>query len=130
LGHEHEHDDDGASTPLTATSSSHPTPPFSGAVYLRSVSAASPTPRAPVQYQDDFGMKALMAIVEARAKEYKKPPQSPRVAADPVQKMFWGERADEPGLHPEIKACFAPVQARLDALDSEIDEMLAMLAAR
>ncbi|RSH93410.1 hypothetical protein EHS25_007766 [Saitozyma podzolica] len=130
LGHEHEHDDDGASTPLTATSSSHPTPPFSGAVYLRSVSAASPTPRAPVQYQDDFGMKALMAIVEARAKEYKKPPQSPRVAADPVQKMFWGERADEPGLHPEIKACFAPVQARLDALDSEIDELLAMLAAR
>jgi hypothetical protein len=121
-------EEDGTSTPVTGTSSTHTTPPISGAIFTRSISVSSPTPRAPVQYTDDFGMKALIAIVEARAREYR-PSFSPKEAVDPVQRMFWGERGLE-GIHPDITACLAPVQARLDALDREIDEMLGMLAVK
>ena len=125
------HDDDaGSSTPLTTTSSSHPTPPFSGAVYTRSVSSASPTLRAPVVYKDDFGIKAMMAVIEARAREYYKPPPA-KIECDEVERMFYGERVDMEAIHPDIRACFAPLQARLDAMDREIDELLgSVIAAR
>ncbi|KAK6908752.1 hypothetical protein I203_102755 [Kwoniella mangroviensis CBS 8507] len=73
---EDEHDDgtegDRSSTPVTATSSTHPTPPFNGAVFTRAVSGSiSPTPRGgPVRYKDDFGIKEMMAIIQIRAREY------------------------------------------------------------
>ncbi len=121
-------DETGSSTPLTATSSTHPTPPFSGAVFTRPVSSASPTPRAPVVYKDDFGIKALMAVIEARAREFRKPPP-PKIECDDVQKMFYGERIDMESIHPDIRGCFAPLQMRLDAMDREIDAVLGSLVA-
>ncbi|WVW86747.1 hypothetical protein I302_108801 [Kwoniella bestiolae CBS 10118] len=65
-------EEDRSSTPVTATSSTHPTPPFNGAVFTRAVSGSiSPTPRGgPVRYKDDFGMGEMMAIIGIRAREY------------------------------------------------------------
>ncbi|WRT69525.1 uncharacterized protein IL334_006512 [Kwoniella shivajii] len=64
-------EEDRSSTPVTATSSTHPTPPFSGAVFTRAISNLSPTPRSgPVRYKDDFGIKEMMAIITLRSKEY------------------------------------------------------------
>ncbi|WWC65707.1 uncharacterized protein I303_108328 [Kwoniella dejecticola CBS 10117] len=65
-------EEDRSSTPVTATSSTHPTPPFHGAVFTRAVSGSvSPTPRGgPVRYKDDFGIKDMMAIIEIRSREY------------------------------------------------------------
>ncbi|WVF68607.1 hypothetical protein IAT40_003377 [Kwoniella sp. CBS 6097] len=77
---EHETDDvdrDGNSTPVTATSSTHPTPPFSGAVFTRAIGSVSPTPsrplNGPVRYKDDFGIKEMMAVISARAGVYTSP---------------------------------------------------------
>jgi len=123
-------DDTTSSTPLTASSSTHPTPPFSGAVFTRHVSSASPTPRTPVLYKDDFGIKTLMAIIEARAREYRKAPPA-KIECDEVQRIFYGEKLDMETVHPDIRACFAPIQARLDAMDRDIDELLgATIVAR
>ncbi|OCF46085.1 hypothetical protein I317_00175 [Kwoniella heveanensis CBS 569] len=71
-------DRDGNSTPVTATSSStHPTPPFSGAVFTRAIGSISPTPsrplNGPVRYKDDFGIKEMMAVISARAGVYTSP---------------------------------------------------------
>ena len=119
-------EDTRTSTPLTASSSTHPTPPFSGAVFTRAVNSVSPTPRAPVVYKDDFGIKAMMAVIEARAREDRKPP-SAKIECDEVQRMFYGEKVDGETLHPEIKPCFLPLQARMDAFDLEIDQLLGTL---
>ena len=118
-------EDAGTSTPQTATSSTHPTPPFSGAVFTRPVSSANPTPWAPVVYKDDFGIKAMMAIIEARAREYQKAPHQ-KIACDEVQRALYGEMIDLKDIHPEMTGWFLPLQARLDAVDREIDELLGM----
>jgi len=130
-------EDTRSSTPATATSSSHPTPPsFHGAVFVRSVSSTSPTPRAPVVYQDDFGIKSLMAIVNARAREEKVREHRmrekrgwKRAEVDPVERRFYGERIDwaTEGIHPDIAACFGGTQEKLDRMDMEIDELLSGL---
>ncbi|ORY34860.1 hypothetical protein BCR39DRAFT_515181 [Naematelia encephala] len=130
-----EDDDRGSSTPMTATSSTHPTPPISGAIFTRSVSSASPTPRAPVVYQDDFGMKAMMAVIEARAREYKRAEDSKRTSGrmtdkyqvDEVEKMFYGERVDFNGIHPDIRVCFEGLGTRLDRFDKDVDDLLASI---
>ncbi|WVR08214.1 hypothetical protein IAU60_005261 [Kwoniella sp. DSM 27419] len=70
-------DSTGTSTPVTATSSTHPTPPFSGAVFTRAVGSVSPTPRnGPLRYKDDFGIKDMMAVIAVRAREYAPAPGS------------------------------------------------------
>jgi hypothetical protein len=68
-------DRDRASTPLTATSSTHPTPPLGSAIFTRAVASMSPTPREPIRYTDDFGMKTLIGLVEARAREMRPKPR-------------------------------------------------------
>ncbi|WVQ96141.1 hypothetical protein IAU59_003244 [Kwoniella sp. CBS 9459] len=70
-------DRDGNSTPVTATSSTHPTPPYNGAVFTRAIGSVSPTPsrplNGPVRYKDDFGIKEMMAVISARAGVYTSP---------------------------------------------------------
>lgn len=146
---------DRSSTPATATSSTHPTPPFSGGafVYTRAVNASSPSPRTPISYQDDFGMKDMMAVIKTRAREYRRPLVKPKLketrmrsslaeassrsderpeanwqddeSIDEVDRHFIGEKIDWDEVHPEIKRCFQGVQERLDKFDGELDELLA-----
>ncbi|WWD20143.1 hypothetical protein CI109_104619 [Kwoniella shandongensis] len=139
---EHERDD-GASTPVTATSSTHPTPPISGsgAIFTRAINSVSPTPTAPVSYRDDFGMKAMMAVIEARARELRPPSSKSRKRSwgtsegdeerkiEEAESALVGEKVDWEGVHPEIKGCFEGLQKRLASFDKEIDELLASVGA-
>lgn len=162
---------DRASTPATATSSTHPTPPLGSAIYLRAVNSASPTMRAPVKYTDDFGMRTLIGLIEARAREMRPKrstgagssrqrrmssaasvssaassrrsiiashdpypsgkAQEEEEMSEDVTRMFWGARLDKDEvemMHPDIRAGYGGVMARLDAWDLEVDELLGSLA--
>jgi len=128
-------DDEGSSTPRTATSSTHPTPPLSSngynmGMYRRAVSTSpSPYPRAPISYSDDFGIKALLAIVEARAKDLgiKKVQMK---ESDEVERYLVGDKVDMESVHPGIRGCFENVQSRLDKFDEEVDDLLAQVGRR
>jgi hypothetical protein len=130
------HDEDegeGSSTPRTATSSTHPTPPSSlnGGVYRRAVSTSpSFTPRAPISYSDDFGIKALLAIVEARAKELGPIKKVQMKTSDDVERYLVGDKVVMESVHPGIRGCFADVQSRLDKFDEEVDDLLAQVGRR
>ena len=114
---------DRSSAPLTATSSSHPPPPFSRVNHFtRSVSSASRTPRTPVKYTDDFGIKTLMAMVDIRTRSKQK---TPVIECDEVERRLYGEKVDWEGVHGEIRGAFSGVAARLERFDREIDEVLA-----
>ena len=146
-------DDDRSSTPVTATSSTHPTPPLFGAVFTRSVSVVSPTPKAPVVYTDDFGIKAMMAVIQARAREEQggwrprskftrgtrdlltvkgdqreQPDESEKM--DEVQRALYGERLDMADVYPDFRPIVGGLQSRLDGLDRDIDDLLASLAVK
>ena len=117
-----------SSTPLTATSSTHPTPPFSSiGVFTRSLSSASPTQRVPVSSSDDFGLKNLMAIIDVRSRDWSKKPKKVE-KVDEVQDLLYGKTVNWEGIHPEIKGCFVGTVERLDRFDKEVDELLAMVA--
>ncbi|ODO06944.1 hypothetical protein I350_04305 [Cryptococcus amylolentus CBS 6273] len=147
---------DRSSTPATASSSTHPTPPFNGNggmfTYTRAVNVASPTPRAPVRYRDDFGMKDMMAVIRVRAREYRsatKPKTNSRknvrgsvisdvdsmrsstqaVPGTEVDRQLFGEKIDWEEVHPEIRDCLHGVQERLDSFDREVDDLLATVGA-
>lgn len=123
------HDEDlhtgtGASTPLTATSSTHPTPPFHSInLFTRSVSSASPTPRRPVVYTDDFGIKTLMAIIDVRSRVAK--PKNITVECDEVEKRYYGEKIEWDGVQQDVKGIFGGLMGRLEKFDRDIDEILA-----
>jgi hypothetical protein len=128
-------DDEGSSTPRTATSSTHPTPPSSlngnGGMYRRAVSTSpSPYPRAPISYSDDFGIKALLAIVEARAKDMGPVKKVQMKESDEVEKYLVGDKVVMDSVHPAIRGCFADVQSRLDKFDEEVDDLLAQVRRR
>jgi hypothetical protein len=120
--------DAGTSTPLTAATSTNPTPPvgnYHHAVRLNSTSP-TPLPPTPVAYQDDFGIKQMLAVIEARARDIT-PKETERPALDEVEKMFYGEKPDMASAHPSVRQSFQPLQARLDALEKELDELLGSL---
>jgi hypothetical protein len=144
-------DDDEGSTPLTATSSTHPTTPPSystmttsmaagaggsvgngtGSIFTRNIAAPSPTPRVPVSYSDDFGIKALMAIVQARAREMQPAKKVELInATDEVERLYYGARIQMDQVPQEVKNCFGGIQGRLDTMDREIDGLLAEVMER
>jgi hypothetical protein len=126
------HDDD-EDSPRTATSSTHPTPPLSlnGGIYKRAVSTSpSPTPRAPISYSDDFGIKALLAIVEARARDLGPVKRVQLRESDEVEKYLVGDKVVMESVHPEIRGCFQDIQSRLDKFDEEVDDLLAQVGRR
>ena len=128
-------DDEGSSTPRTATSSTHPTPPSSlngnGGMYRRAVSTSpSPYPRAPVSYSDDFGIKALLAIIEARAKDLGPVKRVQMKESDEVEKYLVGDKVDMESVHPGIRGCFTDVQSRLDKFDEDVDDLLSQVGRR
>ena len=114
-----------SSTPMTATTSSHPTPPFSGVgVFTRSVATASPRPQTPVSYTDDFGIKNLMAIIDVRSRD-SKPRKSITLETDEVEKSLYGERIAWDGVHSDVRGIFGGVASRLDQFDRDVDALLA-----
>lgn len=60
--------------------------PLGGAMFVRPVNTVNPKPipRTPMKYTDDFGVKALLAIVEARAQRMRPPPLSTNKTASPL----------------------------------------------
>ncbi|KAK4685392.1 hypothetical protein P7C73_g4761, partial [Tremellales sp. Uapishka_1] len=120
-----EHPDrDGSITPMTATTSSHPTPQFSGAVFTRAVGSRSPTPVNPVRYKDDFGMKEMLASIEARARELRPTGKKKVDEADEVERRWWGERVDLEGVQPEIRGCFEGIRGKLESFERDLDDLL------
>lgn len=119
--------DTGPSTPMTAATSVNPTPPV-GAYHPMRLNTTSPTPapRNPVVYSDDFGIKQMLAVIQVRARDAA-PKEVERKELDPVEKMFYGEKPDFAIAHPSVRQSFSPLQARLEALDKELDEILGSL---
>lgn len=132
----HDDHEDRSSTPVTATSSSHPTPPTSyngtlSGVYRRAVSTSpTPPPQKPISYTDDFGIKALLAIVQARAKDMGEPKPVQLKESDEVERYLVGDKVIMETVHPDIRGCFTGVQSRLDKFDEDIDELLARAGRR
>lgn len=151
---DNEHDSyEGTNTPATATSSTHPTPPLGTSIFLRAVNSTSPTPRTPVIYTDDFGMKTLMGLVEARARDLRPKTRSPSGSKgsvssdhsslrkgsslalgadddDEATRLLYGEKMGKEemeGMQPDIRNCLGNVQSRLDAWDLEMDDLLIQL---
>jgi len=114
-----------SSTSLSATTSSHPTTPFSSiGVYRRNVTAAAPRPRTPISYTDDFGIKNLMAIVDVRSRDFK-PRKNITLETDEVQKCLYGEKIAWEAVHGNVRGIFGGVANRLDQFDKDVDELLA-----
>jgi hypothetical protein len=129
----HHGDDEEQDSPQTATSSTHPTPPSSrnGGIYRRAVSTSpSPTPRVPIAYSDDFGIKALLATVEARARDMGPVRKVQLRESDEVERYLVGDKVDMETVHPEIRGCFTGVQSRLDRFDEDVDDLLALVGRR
>lgn len=102
----------------------------------RSSNLTSPPPlrpprRATMRYQDAFDIARLNTIVHARAKELKRTTPVPNRRAAPqidaVQRVYYGEKAEMDNIHPDIRACFVHVLAKMDTFDREIDEILGSL---
>ena len=125
-----------SSTPLTAASSTHPTPPFSTIGMFSRLHSTSPTGgRLPVSYADDFGLKNLMAIIDIRSRDWSKRPLSntheeAANKVDEVQRMYYGEDVRFEGVHPEIKDCYVGLVDRLSKFDRDVDEVLALVPPR
>ena len=125
-----------SSTPLTATSSTHPTPPFSTIGMISRLHSTSPTGgRVPVSYADDFGLKNLMAIIDIRSRDWSKRSLSKMGEdeankVDEVQRLYYGEDARFEGVHPEIKDCYLGLVDRLGKFDRDVDEVLALVPPR
>ncbi|KAL1408255.1 protein phosphatase regulator [Vanrija albida] len=102
----------------------------------RSSNLTSPPPprpprRATLRYQDAFDIARLNTIVHARAKEMKRTTPIPNRRAPPqmdaVQRVYYGEKAEMDSIHPDIRACFVHVLAKMDTFDREIDDILGSL---
>ncbi|WVN86938.1 uncharacterized protein L203_102113 [Cryptococcus depauperatus CBS 7841] len=147
---------DRSSTPATATSSTHPTPPFNRGAFLynRAVNVNSPSPRTPIRYNDDFGMKDMMAVIRTRAREFQLSTKGNKQASrairnsltsaanlsqahesrgliktetNDVDRQLVGEKIEWDELEPAIRGCLQGVQERLDKFDKEVDDLLASL---
>ena len=135
-----EEEEGGSSSSMTATSSSHPTPPTShngtmtsSGMYTRAVSTTPlPTPVRPIKYTDDFGIKTLVALVQARAREleHSGPKSAQLKESDEVERYLIGDKVMMETVHPDIRVCFTEVQDRLDKFDEDVDELLARVGRR
>lgn len=116
----------GVTSPKSPTPASPATP---GAP--RSLARGAPKP--PTQwYSDAFDIKSFNALVRARALDIKRntPVPRPRKAfLDDVQSVFYGNTLDFETLQPDLRAPYVHVQAKMDAFDRDIDNLLGSLVA-
>jgi hypothetical protein len=98
---------------------------------------AAPKARAPVAplwYSDAFDISRLSMLVRARATDIKRNtpvprPRRPTEPADAVQRMLYGDRPEVEHMPPDLRAPFVHLQAKMDAFDREVDDLLGSLVA-
>ncbi|CAK9784899.1 hypothetical protein CC85DRAFT_283871 [Cutaneotrichosporon oleaginosum] len=91
-------------------------------------------PVAPLWYSDAFDISRLSTLVRARATDIKRNTPVPRPRrstepADAVQRMLYGDRPEVEHMPPDLRAPFVHLQAKMDAFDREIDDLLGSLVA-
>lgn len=94
--------------------------------------AAAPVP--PLWYTDAFDISRLATLVRARATDIKRNtpvprPRKPTEPVDDVQRMLYGDRPEMDHLPLDLRAPFVHLQAKMDAFDREIDDLLGSLVA-
>ncbi|BEJ17369.1 hypothetical protein CspHIS471_0607700 [Cutaneotrichosporon sp. HIS471] len=107
--------------PLTRAQDHVPTPKARG-------------PVAPLWYSDAFDISRLSTLVRARATDIKRNTPVPRPRkqtepADTVQRVLYGNRPDVEHMPPDLRAPYVHLQAKMDAFDREIDDLLGSLVA-
>lgn len=119
------------STP-TQTTPTNPSPTKSLARSTPSVVASTLPPRqarkSVLWTEEAFDISLLSALVRARADEERRTRRAPRpVEADAVQKTYYGEKLALDALQPEVRASYVHLQAKMDAFDRDVDDLLGML---
>jgi hypothetical protein len=84
-----------------------------------------------MQYHADvFEITRLATLVRARSDEDRRTRRPARAPdADAVQAKLYGERIALDVLHPDVRAGYVHLQARMDAFDREVDSLLGALVA-
>ncbi|GMK57586.1 hypothetical protein CspeluHIS016_0404200 [Cutaneotrichosporon spelunceum] len=105
----------------------------------RAIQERIPTPKtrgpvAPLWYSDAFDISRLSTLVRARATDIKRNTPVPRPRrqsepADTVQRVLYGNRPDVEHMPPDLRAPYVHLQAKMDAFDREIDDLLGSLVA-
>ncbi|KAG2014196.1 hypothetical protein CC2G_011038 [Coprinopsis cinerea AmutBmut pab1-1] len=67
--------------------------------------------------KDDFGISHMMAIIEYKASQPKKPVPPP----NPVDKILFGVPVDLESLHPQVREIYAPAFKQLEEIDKMLD---------
>ncbi|KAI0938901.1 hypothetical protein AcV5_000470 [Taiwanofungus camphoratus] len=71
--------------------------------------------------KDDFGLSQMMAVIELRASQHKRPEVPP---LDPVDELLFGRHLDINTLHPQIKDIYSSTFKALDEMDETLDKLL------
>lgn len=87
---------------------------------------------APLWYTDAFDISRLSTLVRARAADIKRNtpvprPRKPTEPADAVQRVLYGDRPEIDHFPLDLRAPFVHLQAKMDAFDREIDDLLGAL---
>lgn len=90
--------------------------------------APRPARKAAVWVEEAFDISLLSNLVRARAEEDKRTRRVPRpVESDAVQRTYYGEKLALDALQPEVRASYVHLQAKMDAFDRDLDDLLGML---
>lgn len=82
-------------------------------------------PQRPIPLNDDFGIPAMMGVINARAEKYRAPVAVNKLS--PVERLFFGPDVDCSKLPPRLRRHVEPMQERFRRLDAEIDDLIARL---
>ncbi|KAJ2934731.1 hypothetical protein H1R20_g2376, partial [Candolleomyces eurysporus] len=82
-----------------------------------SESPGSVQQKKPIMPKDDFGISHMMAIIEYKASQPKKP--SPPI--HPADELLFGAPVDLDSLHPQAREIFAPGFKQLEEMDKILD---------
>jgi hypothetical protein len=89
-----------------------------------------PKTRVMQYHADVFEITRLATLVRARSDEDRRTRRPARAPdADAVQAKLYGERIALDVLHPDVRAGYVHLQARMDAFDREVDSLLGALVA-
>ncbi|KAH9920769.1 uncharacterized protein B0H18DRAFT_1106142 [Fomitopsis serialis] len=80
-----------------------------------------PTPRL-VLPKDDFGLAQMMAIIELRASQQKKVPES--IPQDRVDELLFGKPHDANVLHKDIRDIYSSTFKQLEEMDQTLEQLL------
>jgi hypothetical protein len=112
-------------SPTTPTAAARTSP---GAP-VRSLSTSTAAPPRRLQWnQEAFNITLLSSLVRARADEDRRTRRPVKSAEmDAVQQTYYGEKLALDSLHPDVRAGYVHLQAKMDSFDREIDSLLGSL---